>query len=88
MAKVRLNNLGKTQLKNLRSDIVLNSLYISDYENRYDIDPNAVCDFFDGFMDYIGELCNEDHPGDFENHIWDYDTPENLWEYYCMIEWY
>ena len=39
--------LNKDQLWNLRRQIVLGSLYYSDYVNSYGIDCHPVCDFFD-----------------------------------------
>jgi hypothetical protein len=96
MAKVILSRLGKVQLKRLRSDIVLNSIFISDYDNRYGIPAENVCDFFDGFMDYINEEIHQDWgysdsdlPYDkyWEKHIWDLDNPDKLWEYYMTIDW-
>ena len=48
-------------IKNLRRQIVLNSLFISDYENSFDYDAYEVCDFFDGYMDYLGEEYEEQH---------------------------
>lgn len=90
MAKVKMSNLGKTQLKRLRSDIKLNSLFISDYENRYGIDPHEVCDFFDGFMSYLTELEKEKYGKELdkiEDFFKEFDNIENLWEWYCSIEW-
>jgi hypothetical protein len=90
MAKVTLSNLGKTQLKRLRDDIVLNSLFIADYNNRYGIDPHDVCDFFDGYMEYLGELEEEKYGKELENiqdFFDEFDNIENLWEYYFSIEW-
>lgn len=51
-----LLTLGRGQTNRLTRDIVWNSLYISDYENRYGIDPHVVSDFADG---YISWLCAE-----------------------------
>jgi len=90
MAKAKMSNLGKTQLKRLRKDIKLNSLFISDYENRYGIDPHEVCDFFDGYMSYLSELEKEKYGKELdkiEDFFKEFDTFENLWEWYCMIEW-
>ena len=90
MAKVKISNLGKTQLKNLRSDIILNSLFIDDYKNRYGIDPHIVCDFFDGFMSYLTELEKEKYGKELEkieDFFQEFDTFENLWDYYSSIEW-
>ena len=94
--KVILSKLSKLQLKRLRSDIVLNSLFISDYENRYGIPAENVCDFFDGFMDSINEKVHQDwgysdeqisYEQYWNQHIWDYDNPDELWDYYCSIDW-
>lgn len=51
--------LTKKQLKNLRGQIVLNSLYTSHYENNMNIDPRAVQDFFDGYCEYLLEIIGE-----------------------------
>ena len=53
---ITLCNLGKIQTNRLTKDIVWNSLFISDYENRYDIDANVVSDFADGYIEW---LCDE-----------------------------
>ena len=45
----------------LRQQIVLGSLHISDYKNKFGLDPKEVCDFFDGFWcHYVYELAEED----------------------------
>ena len=90
MAKIKISKLGKTQLKRLRSDIILNSLFIDDYKNRYEIDPHIVCDFFDGYMSYLGELEQEKYGKeleDIEDFYKEFDNIENLWDWYCSIEW-
>ena len=44
----------------LRKDIVLGSLYVSDYENRIGIDAKMVYDFFTSFWDsYVKELWDD-----------------------------
>jgi hypothetical protein len=54
------------------------------------IDAHICCDFFDGFMSYIEELMYEDHPKladkEYFNHIWKYDTIDNLWNWYCCFD--
>jgi len=90
MAKVKLSNLNKIQLNRLRDDIVLNSLFIADYNNRYGIDPNDVCNFFDGYMSYLGELEKEKYGKELDNiedFFNEFDNIENLWDWYCCIEW-
>lgn len=90
MAKVTLKNLGKTQLKRLRNDIVLNSLYIADYNNRYGIDPHDVCDFFDGYMEYLWELEKEKYGKKLDNvedFYKEFDNIENIWNWHGLIDW-
>ena len=73
----------------LRKQIYLNSLFFSDYENSYGIDSHQVCNFFDGFIDYISELMDEDGMSDedFFNNLDKYDTIDNLLGWYgCFDE--
>ena len=73
----------------LRKQIYLNSLFFSDYENSYGIDSHQVCNFFDGFIDYISELMDEDGMSDedFFNNLDKYDTTNNLLKWYgCFDE--
>lgn len=73
----------------LRKQIILNSLFYSDYENSYGIDTHQVCDFFDGFISFISELMDEDGipDEDFFKHLDMYDTEENLLEWYgCFVD--
>lgn len=73
----------------LRKQIYLNSLFFSDYENSYGIDSHQVCNFFDGFIDYISELMDEDGMSDedFFNNLDKYDTAGNLLDWYgCFDE--
>jgi hypothetical protein len=57
---IALCNLGKIQTNRLTKDIVWNSLFIGDYENRYDIDANVVSDFADGYLDWLCEEFEEE----------------------------
>lgn len=57
---IALCNLGKNQTNRLTKDIVWNSLFISDYENRYDIDANVVSDFADGYIEWLCEEFEEE----------------------------
>lgn len=82
--------MTQKRLWQLRRQIPLCSLFYSDYRNSFDIDEHAVCDFFDGYADYLAELMNEDCPGRGNNFFYDYleqyDTSENLWNWYCCFE--
>lgn len=48
-------------LWSLRKEIVLGSIYVSDYNNSFGIKPEQVCEFFTSFWDsYCEELAKED----------------------------
>ena len=74
--------LTKEELVELRNDIVLNSLYLADYENSFGFNPTQVSHFFEGFVDYIFELAKEDGVTDFSCVFDAYDTEENLWSWF------
>ena len=75
--------LTMEQLKQLRSEIVLGSLYTSDYKNSLNIDIREVQDFFDGYVEYLWEIAEENGGDDID----DYDTQENLESWYnCFDE--
>lgn len=57
---IALCNLGKIQTNRLTKDIVWNSIFIGDYENRYDIDPHVVSDFADGYIEWLCEEFEEE----------------------------
>ncbi len=82
--------MTQEQLWQLRGQISLCSLFYRDYRNTFGIDEHAVCDFFDGYADYLSDLMNEDEPGRGDNHFFDYlkqyDTSENLWDWYNCLE--
>ena len=80
--------LSKKDLQILRNEIVLNSLFISDYENSFGLDPWEVNAFFDGYLYYLEDLMLENDCTDenyFDN-LEKYDTLENLWNYYNELE--
>ena len=82
--------LTKVELKKLRSQITLGSLYVSDYHNSLRIDEHKVCNFFDGYLSYLDELIKEDYPNAKDNDWYgllaDYDTIDNLWDWYYCFE--
>lgn len=43
--------MTKQELQKLRNEITLNSLYTSDYDNSFNIDPRQVQDFFDSYLE-------------------------------------
>ena len=60
--KLSMHNLSLRQVRKLRKQIVLNSLYVSDYENSYGIDPHVVQNYFDGFVEYLCEVARTKSP--------------------------
>lgn len=84
--------LPKRNILKLRKEIVLNSLYLSDYENSFGIDREEVYHYFDGYMDFIWETAKGKLPKhlsdtDRLNKVFsDYDTKENLLAYHEMYD--
>jgi len=87
MNNKRFENFSKQDLEQLRKEIVLNSLYISDYNNSFNIDPHSVCDFFDGFISHMEELASEINPNmTYEEMFVMLDNTETLFEWYSCFE--
>ena len=83
----RFEDFNKQDLEQLRKEIVLNSLYISDYNNSFNIDPHSVCDFFDGYISYMEELASEINPNiTYEEMFEKCDNTETLFEWYLCYE--
>lgn len=64
--------MTRETLWNLRMEICLCSLYYTDFRNSFGIDEHTVCDFFDGYADYLEELMNGDEAGRGGNHFFDF----------------
>ena len=79
-----MKKITKTSLWELRHEILLNSLYTSDFENTFGYTANSVQDFFDGYMSYLEELMDGDGVDDSDlfDVLSTYDNEENLWEYW------
>lgn len=74
----KFEDLTQNELWSLRNEIVLNSHFIADYENSFGFSAKSICDFFDGYMDYIWELAKEQIDEPTNEQVFDYDTSENL----------
>ena len=86
-----MNNWTKEQLWELRQEVPIGSLFIKDYRNSFGIDPRKVCDFFDGYLDFLEDemeyQISDFNDRDFWNLLDEFDTPDNLEEwYYCFDE--
>lgn len=77
----------KNLLWDLRNEIVLNSLFVADYENSFNIPAAVVCDFFMGYISFLEELERESGEDlDFDSFFDKYDTAENLFDWYCCFD--
>lgn len=74
--------LTKNQLKTLRNEICLNSLYLKDYSNSFYIKEKTVCDFFNSFMDHIDDYYNFNNM-DYYEVLKKHDNIDEIWKYYC-----
>ena len=80
---IDVNNLTKEQLWKLRQEIVLGSLYTHDYDNSFGIDPSAVCNFFDSFIE-DSQVDDYGRPNNRKTE--EYDNAEDLYNYYRSCE--
>lgn len=71
-------------IKQLRKEITLNSLFLRDYENSLGYDVDSVYYFFDGYAEYLHELLMNE--GKTWNDLDDVDTDENLEAYIYFFE--
>jgi hypothetical protein len=77
--------LTSAELTKLRKEIVLNSLYVSDYHNSFGFNANDIGCFFEGYVSYLEEIAEEDgftEWGNIFKMFEKYDTEENL---YCWF---
>lgn len=82
-----IKDLTASQLLRLRKEIVLNSLYLRDYENSFGIDQKEVCNFFEGYVEYLYEVAgHEDIWLDIFDLVKEYDNKQNLqdWHFICQ----
>ena len=80
---IDINNLTKEQLWKLRKEIVLGSIYVDDYKNSFGIEPKAVQDFFDSFIE-DSQVDDEGKPNNRKTE--EYDNAEDLYNYYSSCE--
>jgi hypothetical protein len=78
----KFEDLTHEELIELRSQVVLGSMFVSDYVNTFGFNAHDMSYFFDGYVEYILELMAEDNAE--ESQFDEYDNANNLigW-YYC-----
>lgn len=79
---------NESTLWQLRQEITLCSLFLSDYRNTFWVTKFDCCTFFEGYSDYLQELMEYDGIPDkwYYEALNDYDTPENLYAWYCCFD--
>lgn len=84
----RIETFSKSDLIQLRKEIVLNSIYIWDYVNTFGISAKSICAFFDGYVDYLFEIAKENGDGALETFALfeKYDNPDNLERWYFCYD--
>ena len=86
----RFEDFTKEDLRALRNEVVVNSIFYSDYHNSFGLDTHSVCDFFDGWLDFIGELMVEDGYKDaayrFFDYFVEYDNADTLVQWYSSYD--
>lgn len=82
--------MTKARLWKLRNEIRLGSVYVADYQNDMNIDENIVCNFFDGYIDSLVSLMDEDRlewdDSTFYDCLGSYDNADNLWNWYSEFD--
>lgn len=73
-------------LLNLRSQIVLNSMFTADFNNDMGITAKSVSEFMDGYYDYLWELALENNSNATHEDVMELDTAENLYSWYMCYD--
>ena len=66
----KLHSLGPIQTNRLTKDIVWNSMFYSDYHNRYGIDEYVVSDYADGYLEHLRYSFPEEIDGNDIKTFW------------------
>lgn len=78
----------KEKLWELRKEIILGSMYYSDYDNSFNIPRRTCFSFFDGFVEYCFIIENENENGltEYDDIYNKYDNADELWNYFYGLE--
>lgn len=72
--------LNEEELKELRTEIRVGSIYISDYKNTFNVDENHLCDICEIYDKF---LCTDEDGNYLPESEWRKDTPEEF-AYFCV----
>lgn len=75
-----ISDLNEEELKELRAEIRIGSIYLSDYKNSFNVDESKLCDICDSYDRY---LCTDEDDNPLPKSEWKQDTPEEF-AYFCM----
>lgn len=84
----QIKDLTKEQLWQLRQQIVLNSLFVNDYSNSFDIDPQECCTFFEGYMEELWQIATNELDYRGTDVLWvieKCDNVDNLYNWWCDV---
>ena len=79
-------DLTSAELSQLRKEIVLNSVFICDYDNSFGFNPWDIGSFFDGYVSFLNELAREDGFEGIDYYLTKYDTEENLYSWFLCYD--
>ena len=80
-------DLNIDELWMIRNEITINSLFIADYNNSFGFNPKDISTFFDGYFDYICELCEEKESElTLTNVLNNFDNKENLLSWFNCFD--
>jgi hypothetical protein len=88
MEKQNFDELTIDELWQLRNEVTLNSIYVPHFKNSFGFDARDVAYFFEGYVDYLQELAEEQNEGDLPTIeiIEKYDFKENLWSWFNCFD--
>lgn len=79
--------LTKQELWDLRQSIILNSLFLGDYENKYKYNVRDLSYFFEGYYDYLWELAQEQNDKELTHQdVMFFDTADNLYSWFMCYD--
>ena len=86
---MKIKDLTKEQLWELRQEMELNSIYLRDYSNSFGIEEKECFTLFNGYIEYLLELNNTDNGlnQDLSDIIKLYDNAKNLYNWFACIVW-
>lgn len=82
----KFEELTSRELWQLRNEITLNSVYVADYKNSFRFNAKDICEFFDGFVDYLCSEAKEDGITDFKVALEKYDNEEFLYTWFLCFD--